>query len=135
MTQSEKTTRLMLMYLGIIPFAILSYGLCNPSHALIPNIDHKIALSSYSSIIISFLAGCIWKIPNPSLLIVSNILALVAWASLLTSSPMWFVLSACFLLLLLLDYCYATLHTELLLHRTIITAMVVTCLGLVGFLN
>ncbi len=111
MTQplNHRTAQL-LTYAGTLPLVIaaieLAVGRLSSSDALW-------VVSSYSAIIISFLAGIHWachlffaaRCPR-NLLLTSNAVALLAWLSLLVHHPLWALLlqNLCFLYLLTLDY-------------------------------
>lgn len=125
----EKSIRLLLMYFGLIPFLMLSYCLLHHEQTIIDPAIATLALSSYSSIILSFLAGCLWKESSMVLIILSNVLALTAWGALLMPFPPWLLLIACFIFMLLVDYGFQTIHYSLRWHRTLITVVVVLCLG------
>ena len=133
MSPSEKTTRLTLMYMGLMPFIGFSYAALLPSSSIISPQTALLALSGYSSIILTFLAGCLWQHSSKGIIVLSNIIALFAWLSYLTPSPLWLGLGLCFLILLLLDYSIQTAHKGLLFHRFIITSIVCSCLISVSF--
>ena len=84
MGPSEKITRLTLMYMGLIPFIGLSYAAALPYSAIISPQTALLALSGYSSIILTFLAGCLWQHSSKGIMVLSNIIALFAWLSCLT---------------------------------------------------
>jgi hypothetical protein len=75
----------LLTYLGILPF--LLFGFIAPLFSLKPPIDTQMAFYGYSLSIIAFLAGSHWgrQKEDPTIAISSNIITLLAWASLLLS--------------------------------------------------
>lgn len=75
-----------LTYLGLIPFIGSSVAL----FLALPGLNYSVILESYSAVIASFLSGILWSValffPDKSpkyLLVLSNVLALLAWLSLL----------------------------------------------------
>jgi hypothetical protein len=100
----------LLTYAGTLPLVIaaveLAFGRLQASDAVW-------VASTYSAIIISFLAGIHWACylffahacPR-NLLLTSNAVALLAWLSLLAEQPPWALLLQifCFLYVLILDY-------------------------------
>jgi len=112
MTQplNHRTAQL-LTYAGTLPLVIAAVGL---AVGQLPSSDVLWMASTYSAIIISFLAGIHWachlffsdRCPR-NLLLTSNTIALLAWLSLLVPQHQpWQVLLQilCFLYLLILDY-------------------------------
>jgi hypothetical protein len=130
-----------LTLLGAIPFlapAIASLLGFRDAHM------HALVLS-YGAIIASFLSGMHWGLylrhaaqTRINLLITSNIVALVAWASLIIPVTLWqYVLQiACFALLLFIDYqltksrVHATWFFNL---RALITGIVIVSLLVMAF--
>lgn len=108
MTQSRILLAKILTYSGTIPFVIATIIQFFPVREL----ESLLIAQTYSAIIISFLCGIHWaiylfffdKCPR-NLFITSNIVALLAWSSLLISPPVIGILlqSLCFLYLLVLD--------------------------------
>ena len=89
MMQSNQTTMFQLGYLGLLPFIVgLSLVLLNETLLGISGLQIFI---SYSAIILSFLSGALWGAALESFssnlgrtaLILSNLFALTAWATLL----------------------------------------------------
>lgn len=108
MKQQQINLAKILTYSGTLPLIASVFMVLFPFNESNPGIIAQ----SYSAIIISFLCGIHWAAflfnsnKSPSyLLITSNIIALVAWLSLLLSaSPSVFLLQAlCFLILLMID--------------------------------
>ena len=99
-----------LTYAGTLPLLIAAAEMVA---ARLPTGDIVLVASTYSTIIISFLAGIHWacylffaqRCPR-NLLITSNAVALLAWFSLLAQQQPWSLLLQvfCFLYLLVLDY-------------------------------
>ena len=97
-----------LTYSGTLPLIVSTLGV----YFAVNGFDSSVISRSYAAIIFSFLCGIHWavylffaeKCP-PNLLITSNVIALLAWASLLvTHQSIAVVLQAlCFLYLLALD--------------------------------
>ena len=131
-----------LTYSGTLPLVISLVLIFFP----VAGLDHVFMASAYSAIIISFLCGIHWAIcvllpdKSPSsLLLSSNIIALLAWISLLiTDSDLKFVLQiGCFLSLLVLDFKLHHLGIlpewfyRLRFHATMI---VVACLAILAWL-
>ena len=73
----------LLTYLGILPF--LLFGLIAPLFSLKLLVNSQMAFYGYSLSIIAFLAGSHWgrQKEDPTIAISSNIITLLAWASLL----------------------------------------------------
>ena len=106
MDNNLKTQIKVLTYLGILPFAMCTallfsnYAQINPTKWMI----------GYSAIIASFISGSHWGIYSSksiriNLLIHSNIIALLAWLSLLIPTHFAVItLIFCFLYLITLDY-------------------------------
>lgn len=130
-----------LTFLGAIPFvtpAIASLlGFKDPHmHALV---------LSYGAIIAAFLSGMHWGLSlrhaaetRINLLITSNIVALVAWASLIISVTQWqyYLQMACFVLLLLIDYqlTKSRVHAAWFFNlRVLITGIVLASLLVMAF--
>lgn len=98
-----------LTYSGTIPLLACVGLIFSP----IAGVDNRLAATTYAAIIASFLCGIHWAIflffsekCAYNLLITSNVLALLAWSSLLISfQEIAFIIQAlCFLILLLLDF-------------------------------
>lgn len=108
MKQSDITLANALTYSGTLPLIGSALILGFP----VAGLDGAFIASAYSAVIISFLCGIHWaaylffseKCPR-NLLITSNVVALVAWVSLLTSNQLTITLLQvlCFLYLLALD--------------------------------
>jgi uncharacterized membrane protein len=86
MSQAKIKTAQILTYSGIIPFAF--FALLPLTQFQLPLIDNDLALIAYGTVIASFISGIHWGIylfkESPlNLFITSNIIALLAWASLL----------------------------------------------------
>jgi Protein of unknown function (DUF3429) len=125
-----------LTFLGAIPFVA-------PAVATLLGFRdvhmHALVLS-YGAIIASFLSGMHWGLSlrhagetRINLLITSNIVALVAWASLIIPNTQWqyYLQMACFVLLLLIDYqlTKARVHAAWFYHlRLLITGIVLASL-------
>ena len=110
-TMKQTNTQLarILTYAGTLPL-ITCVAL---SFAPIDGIDHKLFASSYSAIILSFLCGIHWAIFlyfsdkfSLNLFITSNLIALLAWCSLLVAHQQIALIfqGLCFLFLLMLDF-------------------------------
>ena len=73
-------------YMGLIPFAVFLYYGSEQSHFVV---NSKFAFIAYSAIILSFIAGNIWQLPNVvqtwQTLIISNLVSLIAFTSLLVN--------------------------------------------------
>jgi hypothetical protein len=131
-----------LTYAGALPLVLsalaLTLGYISPAGA-------TLLCMSYSAIILSFLSGIHWAVylffaaqcPR-NLLLTSNIVALLAWLSLLAMHSTWVLLLQilCFLYLLVLD---AKLHTVGLiprwffsLRRNVTTLVVLTLCSVMG---
>ena len=105
---------------------------------------HALVLS-YGAIIASFLSGMHWGLylrhaaqTRINLLITSNIVALVAWASLIIPSTPWqyYLQMACFVLLLLIDYqlTKVRVHASWFFNlRVLITGIVLASLLVMAF--
>lgn len=103
-------TAQLLTYAGTLPLVIAAVELV---FGRLPSSDVFWVVSTYSAIIISFLAGIHWacylffaqRCPR-NLLFTSNIVALLAWLSLLVHQQPWQLLLQilCFFYLLTLDY-------------------------------
>lgn len=85
MTSSIRNT---LAYMGLIPFFILAIAIFWPKASLFQ--FFLVAFCSYSAVIASFLAGSLWgqalHLPSVNRLVLfisSNVISLLAWASLL----------------------------------------------------
>jgi hypothetical protein len=140
MKQSQITLAKILTYSGTLP--LIASAIC--IYFLVNGIDSTNFARTYSAIIISFLCGIHWavslffadKCPR-NLMITSNVVALLAWASLLaTHQPVAITLQAlCFLYLLTLDF---KLRDAMILPewfynlRRNATIIVVLCLAVVG---
>lgn len=108
MKQSQITLAKILTYSGTLPLIASALSIYFP----VAGFDAVLIATTYVAIIISFLCGIHWavylffagKCPR-NLLITSNVIALLAWSSLLvTHQPIALVLqSLCFLYLLTLD--------------------------------
>jgi len=108
MKQRQITLAKILTYSGTLPLIASVLSIYFP----LAGFDSALIATSYAAIIISFLCGIHWavylffseKCPR-NLLITSNVVALLAWTSLLaTHQPIVIVLQAlCFLYLLTLD--------------------------------
>lgn len=99
-----------LTYAGTLPLVIAAVEMVA---GRIPSDDAAWIASTYSAIILSFLAGIHWacylffaQACPRNLLITSNAVALLAWLSLLAQHQPWSVLLQifCFLYMLALDY-------------------------------
>ena len=100
----------LLTYAGTLPLVIAAV---EAVAGRLPLSDVVWVASTYSAIIISFLAGIHWacylffaeRCPR-NLLITSNVVALLAWTSLLAQHEPWplFLQILCFLYVLILDY-------------------------------
>jgi Protein of unknown function (DUF3429) len=99
-----------LTYAGTLPLVSAALGVLLAQVAVS---DAVFIATTYSAIIIAFLAGMHWacyvffaqRCPR-NLLLTSNAAALLAWLSLLAPPPLWALLmqNLCFLYLLTLDY-------------------------------
>jgi hypothetical protein len=73
-------------YMGLIPFAVFLYFGSEQSHFVLNN---KFAFIAYSAVILSFIAGSLWRLPNDEqtsqTLIISNLVSLIAFACLLVN--------------------------------------------------
>jgi hypothetical protein len=108
MKQRQITLAKILTYSGTLPLAASAIGF----YFAVNGFDSTLIARTYAAIIISFLCGIHWaaylffaeKCPR-NLLITSNVIALLAWVSLLiTHQPIAIVLQAlCFLYMLTLD--------------------------------
>ncbi|MFN5351985.1 MAG: DUF3429 domain-containing protein [Alphaproteobacteria bacterium] len=108
MKQGPITLANILTYSGTLPLIVSIYLGYFPS----PEFNSSLIAKTYSAIIVSFLCGIHWaiylffadKCPN-NLLITSNVIALLAWASLAVTFPKITILlhSFCFIYLLTLD--------------------------------
>ena len=105
--KNHSTLAITLTYSGTLPLIGSVFLIYFP----LANIDALRIAATYSTMILSFLCGIHWaiylffseKCPR-NLLLTSNIIALLAWASLLLISPMTLLLQALsFLYLLTLD--------------------------------
>ena len=72
--------------MGLIPFAVFLYFGNEHSHFVV---NSKYAFVAYSAIILSFIAGNLWQLPNEfqtrHTLIISNLVSLIAFTSLLVN--------------------------------------------------
>lgn len=105
----SKPTAKLLTYAGTLPLLGAAFGqtlgILSPEHAFF-------VASTYSVVIASFLAGIHWacalfypgRCPR-NLFITSNVVALLAWLSVLLNHPVWSLILPilCFLYLLVLD--------------------------------
>jgi hypothetical protein len=108
MKQSQITLANVLTYSGTLPLIASAVCICFP----INGVDSSLIARTYGAIIISFLCGIHWavylffaeKCPR-NLLITSNVVALLAWASLLATHQLLAIIlqALCFLYLLTLD--------------------------------
>jgi hypothetical protein len=99
-----------LTYAGTVPFVLAGSKFLQ---VFFPFIDTTHIVMTYSAIIVSFLCGIHWacylffaQCCPRNLLLTSNIVALLAWLSVLAHNPLWsiFLQILCFLYLLLLDF-------------------------------
>lgn len=103
--------RLLLTYLGTLPFLIASMFLYLQEQSLL-GMPIMMFITTYSSIIISFLAGRLWGLSlsdhnqRPTFFLLSNIITLAGWASILFfATKLIFVVHIfLFLILLLVDH-------------------------------
>ena len=132
-----------LTYSGTLPLVACVALIFSP----IVGVDNYMLATTYSAIILSFLCGTHWaiflffaeKCPN-NLLITSNVVALLAWCSLLvTYQGISFIFQAlCFLFLLMLDFRLfnAGVLPDWYYHlRRNATAIVVVCLAAMAVLS
>jgi hypothetical protein len=143
MKKTEITLAKILTYSGTLPLVVCAGLMFAP----IAGVDANVLAKTYGAIILSFLCGIHWalflffseKCPHP-LLITSNVLAILAWCSLLgTHHNMAFALQAlCFVIVLALD---AKLHRVGVLPewfyqlRRNATAIVVVCLSVMALFS
>ncbi len=107
MTPKSIVLAKILTYSGVLPFAAAIFLMFFP----LMNLNPLMIAQTYGSIIVSFLCGIHWAVSifheekSPyNLLIASNLFALLAWASLLTSPQLGLAIqSLCFISLLLID--------------------------------
>lgn len=133
----------MLTYLGTLPLV----GCVALIFAPITGLDSAVVASAYAAVIVSFLCGIHWAVflffseKSPTnLLVTSNIVALVAWGSLLVNNhAIAFVLQClCFLTVFMLDF---KLHRAGILPewfyslRRNATVIVVICLTALAVLS
>ncbi len=137
-----------LTYSGTLPLIgsvfLLHFPMIVPAALPITGLDAALIASTYSAVIISFLCGMHWaaylfftdRCPR-HLLIISNIVALLAWVSLLLGHQLAAALlqAACFVFLLGLDVSLrdAGIYTEWFFRlRRNATLIVVICLLLIA---
>ena len=142
MKQNEIMLAKILTYSGTLPLIACAISVFSP----VTGFDSILIARTYSAIIVSFLCGIHWavylffadKCPR-NLLITSNVIALLAWSSLLLANQTIAALlqTLCFLYLLTLDLKLrgAGILTEWFYHlRQNATIIVVLCLAvLIGF--
>jgi hypothetical protein len=129
-----------LTYSGTLPLIILAAYKFIPNT---PSLDTVLIAAAYSAVILSFLCGIHWaiflffaeKCPH-NLLITSNIIALLAWASLLDvhSDTSKLLQQLCFLYLLTLDLRLrdaSVLPAWFYTIRRNATAIVIFCLAII----
>ena len=110
MKTKQKILATTLTYAGTLPLLVAALGV---SLSLMTPFNVALIATTYSAIIITFLAGIHWaaylffsdKCPR-NLLLTSNAVALLAWLSLLWPQQPWGLLlqNLCFLYLLTMDY-------------------------------
>ena len=112
MKQRDITVANALTYSGTLPLIASVIMLSFPTAIPIAGLDGAVIASTYSAVIISFLCGIHWAVAlffadryPRYLLISSNVVALLAWASLLATNQLATTLLqlVCFLYLLVLD--------------------------------
>lgn len=143
MKKSDMKLASILTYSGTLPLLACVVLIFAP----ITGVDANLLAKTYGAIILSFLCGIHWaaslffaeKCPYP-LLITSNVLALIAWCSLLGShQKMMFALQAlCFLILFVLDFRlhHAGILPKWFYHlRRNATMIVVVCLSAMAILS
>ena len=131
-----------LTYLGTIPFVGATILFMTPIKIIDPNL---IALT-YSTVIIAFLSGIHWaiylffseKYPQ-NLFITSNIISLIIWfCYILSFKGIYFVHTACFIYLLIVDnklYKLEILPKWFYSLRRNATIIVIICLSIIVFLS
>lgn len=148
MKQLDIITANTLTYSGTLPLigsvVLLHFPMIVPTALSITGLEAALIASTYSAVIISFLCGIHWaaylfftdRCPR-HLLIISNMVALLAWVSLLLGHPLAAALlqAACFVFLLGLDVSLrdAGIYTEWFFRlRRNATLIVVICLLLIA---
>jgi hypothetical protein len=141
----------MLTYSGTLPLigsaVLLYFPMMVPTALPMAGLDAALIASAYSAVIISFLCGIHWaaylffadRCPR-HLLIISNVIALLAWLSLLLGNQLATTLlqAGCFVFLLAMDVKLrnAGIHAEWFFRlRRNATIIVVICLVLIAPLH
>lgn len=110
MDQSKQKTAQLLTYSGAIPFVALTLLSARHEATTSTSLPTEALIHAYGAIIISFICGISWgiylfKSCPLNLFIISNIIALIAWCSLmLTYTPATIIQLASFLALLKIDH-------------------------------
>lgn len=103
------TSTKILTYAGVLPY-IIALIVCLTPYKFVTWPFLAVLISSYSALIISFIAGSHWGIvldkDAVKTRLISNLMTLIAWVGLLFPSWVisWSILMVCFLSLLLVEY-------------------------------
>lgn len=129
-----------LAYAGALPFIFCAVLItAGYSHAYMVG-ELSTIISSYSLVIVVFMAGIYWglhfsqnHVTTINLLLISNIIAILTWlAYLIINMPLTLLMySAVFVLLLIIDYRllrYNLISKEYFSTRCIVSAVVISCL-------
>ena len=127
--------------LGTLPFLITIWVLCTQTQWLLLGSSPTVFITTYSSVIISFIAGRLWglslKIDGMSLIsfLTSNLITLIAWTTVLFLSIKLILIAHMILYILLLNidrwlYRQQVIESYQLNERIMATVLVVIMLGM-----
>ena len=123
-----------LAYLGVIPFLLASLMISFGYSNFISLTNLAYFLSSYSLVIVVFMAGIHWgqyisneKARELSLLLTSNIITLIAWFAFLLASTIFALITYCLLFSILLAIDSKLAARRIISIHYFRTRLVVTC--------